>query len=79
MALGLSLLLTGCSEKEDFSSFEEVIIEPIEIGLTFRKASLRNQEVAFQVFDEQSNDITQSSLFYVDGSPISGNLFVSES
>ena len=79
MALGLSLLLTGCSEKEDFSSFEEVIIEPIEIGLTFRKASLRNQEVAFQVFDEQSNDITQSSLFYVDGSPISGNVFVSES
>lgn len=74
--LGL-ITLFSCSEKEDFSNFNNETTEPINIGLTYRPASLRNQEITFQVFDDQSNEITENIVFYVDGSPLSGNTFSS--
>ncbi|MDC0637431.1 MAG: Omp28-related outer membrane protein [Flavobacteriaceae bacterium] len=78
MSLSLAFMTTACSDKEDFSSFEEVVIDdPIEIGLSYRSASLRNQEVVFQVFDDQSQDITQNSVFYVDGVQLTANTFSS--
>ena len=69
------VLFYACSEKEDFSSFNTNTVEPINIGLTYRAASLRNQEITFQVFDEESNEIVDNITFYVDGSPIMGNTF----
>ena len=73
-SLGI-VLFYACSEKEDFSSFNSNTVEPINIGLTYRAASLRNQEITFQVFDEESNEIVDNITFYVDGSPIMGNTF----
>lgn len=72
------ILFSACSEKEDFSSFNTDTVEPINIGLTYRPASLRNQEIAFQVFDEESNEIVDNITFYIDGAPIVGNTFSSD-
>ena len=71
-------LLSACSEKEDFSNFNNDTIEPINIGLTYRAASLRNQEVSFKVYDDQSNEIVDNITFYVDGTPLTGNTFSSD-
>ena len=77
--LGVCLVLfVACSEKEDFSNFDNNSVEPINIGLTYRAASLRNQEVTFRVYDEESNEIVDNITFYVDGTPITGNTFSSD-
>ena len=72
------ILFSSCSEKEDFSSFANNTVEPINIGLTYRASSLRNQEVTFRVYDDQSNEIVDNITFYVDGAPITGNTFSSD-
>lgn len=70
------LLIVGCSKKEDFSgAIGNGPIEQIELGLVYRQASLRNQTVTFNLFDEEGNDITADALFYVDGGLLDANEF----
>lgn len=77
----LSILFIGiilsCSKKEDFTSQDDQQIDDVQIGLTFRKASLRNQPVAFRVFDDQGNEIVDNITFFVDGMLLNDNTFVS--
>lgn len=76
-ALCISLVMVSCSKKEDFSGQEDQQIEEINIGLTYRKASLRDQPIAFQVFDEEGNEITENISFFVDGEPLVSDTFQS--
>ncbi|MDX1461746.1 MAG: Omp28-related outer membrane protein [Marinirhabdus sp.] len=74
-----AVLLFGCSKSEDFSEFvEEAQVEEIEIGLTYRPASLRNQDINFSVFDEDGTDITSEATFFVNGNELTGNTFNSD-
>ncbi len=72
-------IIAACSKKEDFTSQDDQQIEEIQIGLTFRKASLRNQPVAFSVFDDEGNEISENVSFFVDGNLLEANSFVSPS
>ena len=74
----VGLGINACSEKEDFSNLQNNTVEPINIGLVYRESSLRNQEIAFAVYDDQSNEIVDNITFYVDGSPINGRVFSSD-
>lgn len=73
-----AFLLLGCTKSEDFSAFlEDDTVADIEIGLVYRPASLRNQEITFSVFDEDGNDISTDAVFYVDGTALDSNTFSS--
>ena len=68
------LILTvtlSCSKTESF--FYEVIEPEIVTGLSVHSSYLRNQQVAFEVFDAEGNNITMDSNFIVDGVSIVGN------
>ena len=59
----------NCSENEDFST---IIIEPeIVSGLNVKSSYLTNQNIKFQVIDDNQNDISEISVFFVDGQQIS--------
>lgn len=74
-----SFLFFGCTKSEDFSSFlEEDSTAEVEIGLVYRSASLRNQEVSFSIFDDAGTDISEDAIFYVDGTALEGNTFSSD-
>jgi len=74
-----SLLLIGCTKSEDFSAFLDDDMAPeIEIGLVYRPASLRNQEITFSVFDDDGNDISTDAVFYVDGTALDTNTYSSD-
>lgn len=70
-------IMTSCSKKEDFSAQDDEQIDEIQIGLTFRKASLRNQSVDFHVFDDEGNEISENVSYYVDGNLLTDNFFIS--
>lgn len=70
-------IVTSCSKKEDFSAQDNEQIEEIQIGLTYRKASLRNQAVNFQVFDDEGNEILENVSYYVDGNLLTDSFFMS--
>ncbi len=71
-AILLILIVTlSCSKTESF--FYEVIEPEIVTGLTVYSSYLRNQEVTFEVFDADGNNITMDSNFIVDGVSIVGN------
>ena len=68
------LILTvtlSCSKTESF--FYEVIEPEIVTGLSVHSSYLRNQQVTFEVFDAEGNNITMDSNFIVDGVSIVGN------
>ena len=76
----IAAVLFSCSKNEDFSSFtEEGQTETIEIGLVFRPASLRNQEIVFTLFDEDGTDLTETATFFVDETELTENSFSSDS
>ncbi|QIE60431.1 Omp28-related outer membrane protein [Rasiella rasia] len=79
LALLAAIVLIGCSKSEDFSSFnEDDTVPEIEIGLVYRPASLRNQEIVFSVFDEDGTNITDGAVFYVNDAALSDNTFSSD-
>ena len=64
-------LLLGCSDQEDFSN---LILEPeIVSGINVKSSYITGQNLEFNVFDQNQNDITDISIIYVDGSEISEN------
>lgn len=68
----LMLIVTlSCSKTESF--FYEIIEPEIVTGLVVHSSYLRNQEITFEVFDEDGNNITMDSSFIVDGVSIVGN------
>ena len=77
LVLVFSLLVLSCSKKEDFTE-EETIIVNFENGLSFRKASLKNQEIVFSLFDDDGNEITENVTYYVAGTALDGNTFSSD-
>ena len=71
-AILLMLIITlSCSKTESF--FYEVIEPEIVSGLSLYPSYLRNQQVTFEVFDADGNNITMDSNFIVDGVSIVGN------
>tara|TARA_B100000959_G_scaffold145779_1_gene153061 strand:- start:1730 stop:2764 length:1035 start_codon:yes stop_codon:yes gene_type:complete len=71
-AILLMLIVTlSCSKTESF--FYEVIEPEIVTGLVVHSSYLRNQEIVFEVFDGDGNDLTLESSFIVDGEEIAGN------
>ncbi|MBW2936651.1 Omp28-related outer membrane protein [Aureisphaera sp. CAU 1614] len=77
LILIVTIVFISCSKKEDFSAEEQQQTEEIEIGLTFRKSSLKDQEIAFKVFDSEGTEITENITFFVDGAVLEGNTFQS--
>jgi len=69
------LTLASCSKKEDFPSDDNSQNEEINIGLTFRKASLRNQPIEFKVFNDQGVEIIDNVSIFVDGELLSDNMY----
>ena len=75
----LLLLFNACTKTEDFSDFvDDGMVDdpdPIVSALVVRPASLRNQENAFRVLDDEGNDVTEMATFYVDGEAIEGSSY----
>ena len=71
----LFTLLISCSKKEDFTEEEQQQTVDIEIGLTYRKSSLKNQSIQFKVFDEDGNEISESISYYINDNLIEGNTY----
>jgi len=68
----LMLIVTlSCSKTESF--FYEIIEPEIVTGLSVHSSYLRNQEITFEVFDADGNNITMDSNFIIDGVSIVGN------
>ena len=56
-------LLLGCSNQEDFS---DIIMEPeIVPGLNLKSSYITGQNVEFHVFDQNQNEISDISIFFV--------------
>ena len=67
-------LFIGCSSQEDFS---DLILKPeIVSGLNLKSSYITGQNIEFNIFDENQNDITDISIFYVDGLEISTNQII---
>ena len=65
------IVTLSCSRNESF--FYEIVEPEIVTGLSVHSSYLRNQEITFEVFDAQGNDLTLESSFIVDGVAIVGN------
>ena len=65
------IVTLSCSRTESF--FYEVVEPEIVTGLVVHSSYLRNQEITFEVFDAEGNNITMNSNFIVDGVSIVGN------
>ncbi len=65
------IVTLSCSRTESF--FYEVVEPEIVTGLVVHSSYLRNQEITFEVFDAEGNNITLESSFIVDGVAIAGN------
>ena len=70
------LVVLSCSKTE-----ENVSLTPptgqITVDKIVRQASLRNQVIPFAVQNEMGDDVTETTIFYVDGQEITGNNFSS--
>ena len=70
----ITFFLFGCSNQEDFSG---LISEPeIVTGLNLKSSYILGQNIEFHVFDQNQNDVSEISIFYVDGLEISGNQII---
>ncbi len=65
------IVTLSCSRTESF--FYEVVEPEIVTGLVVHSSYLRNQEITFEVFDAEGNNLTIESSFIVDGVAIAGN------
>jgi thiol-disulfide isomerase/thioredoxin len=77
-AVLISLTVISCSKKEDFTNLGVVPVADLENGLVFRKASLKDQVVTFQLFDDDGNEILEDVTYYVDETALDDNTFQSE-
>tara|TARA_A100000164_G_C21864601_1_gene751895 strand:- start:121 stop:1152 length:1032 start_codon:yes stop_codon:yes gene_type:complete len=69
--LFISLLLISCSDQENFPHLTQ---EPeIVSGINVKSSYISGQNIQFYVFDQNENDVSNISIFYVDGSEILGN------
>ena len=74
LSVFITFLLFGCSNQEDFSS---LVSEPeIVTGLNLKSSYILGQNIEFHVFDQNQNDVSEISIFYVDGLEISGNQII---
>jgi len=73
----VATFIISCSKKENFTEDNGGPIEDINIGLTFRKASLRDQPVEFKVFDEDGVEIVENVTFFIDGEVLTSNMYQS--
>ena len=73
-SLLISVLLLRCSSQEDFS----FLISESEIvsGLNVKSSYISGQSIEFNIFDQNQNDISDISIFYVDGIEILGNQII---
>lgn len=71
------LSITSCSKQEDFTNLGVKPVADLENGLVYRKASLKNQEITFQLFDDSGDEILENVTFFVDDTALEGNTFVS--
>ena len=67
----LFLLLFNCSSDEDFSNL--IFQAEIVSGLNVQSSYLTNQNIIFYVNDENQNDVSDISIFFVDGQQIDEN------
>ena len=65
------LLLIRCSENEDFSNLLPVL--EVSTGLEVETSYITNQPITFSVFNESGADLTNISIFYIDGTQNENN------
>ena len=70
------LVIISCSKSEDNVPLT-VPTAQINVDKLVRQASLRNQTIPFSVLNENGDEVTAITTFYVDGQAISGNTFSS--
>ena len=58
-------LLIRCSENEDFSNLLPIL--EVSTGLEVETSYITNQPITFSVFNESGEDLTNISIFYIDG------------
>ena len=80
MVLLAGVAIYSCSKKENFpAETDDVIIidDDVVSALVVRTSSLRNQEIVFELFDENGVDISAEATFFVDDEAIIGPMFSS--
>ena len=65
------LLLVRCSENEDFSNLLPIL--EVSTGLEVETSYITNQPITFSVFNESGEDLTNISIFYIDGTQNENN------
>ena len=65
------LLLMRCSENEDFSNLLPIL--EVSTGLEVETSYITNQPITFSVFNESGEDLTNISIFYIDGTQNENN------
>jgi thiol-disulfide isomerase/thioredoxin len=76
--LMLVLISVACSKTEENIPLTLPTAQ-ITVDKIVRKASLINQEIPFRIINEQGEDVSAIVTFYVNGNPIDGALFSSDS
>ncbi|MGJ8667502.1 MAG: Omp28-related outer membrane protein [Patiriisocius sp.] len=71
-----TLTITSCSKTEENVPLTQETVE-ITVENFVRKASLRNQEIPFNLTNESGENINDIATFYVNGSAIEGSVFSS--
>ena len=67
----LFIAVLGCSDNEDFS---DLISQPeIVSGLSVKSSYLVGQNIEFNIYDENQNDLTDLATFFIDGMSILEN------
>ena len=65
------LLLMRCSENEDF--FYLLPLLEVSTGLEVETSYITNQPITFSVYNESGEDLTNISIFYIDGAENENN------
>ena len=60
-----------CSENEDFSNLLPIL--EVSTGLEVETSYITNQPITFSVFNESGEDLTNISIFYIDGTQNENN------
>ena len=65
------LLLIRCSENEDFSHLIPIL--EVSTGLEVETSYITNQPITFNVYNDGGEDLTNISIFYIDGAENENN------
>lgn len=80
MILLAAVMIYSCSKTESFPEAEDGVViveEEIVSALVAPATSLRNQEIVFELYDEDGVDISLDATFFVDGEAVIGPMFSS--